>query len=92
VPNPAHLRISNVVIVSYEPATRNSPVAVLVVRLEGSGFSEWLRSSEGILTPVSSSEALLRIENPGLVTPLVLTDQRTGFTARTVITRARERR
>jgi hypothetical protein len=92
VSNPAHLRINNVTLVSYEPATRLSPVAVLIVKLEGSGFSEWLAPSVGNLTQVSSSEALLQIENPAAVTPLVLRDQRTGFTARTVITRSRVRR
>lgn len=87
VANPAHLRITNVTIVSYEPASRQSPVAVLIVKLEGSGFSEWLIPSAGRLTPVSSSETLLRIEDPARITPLVLTDRRTGFEARTVITR-----
>ena len=87
VPNPGHLRISNVTVVTYEPATRVSPVAVLIVKLEGSGFSEWLMPSEGDLTPLSSSEALLRIENPARITPLIVTDRRTGFEAKTVITR-----
>lgn len=89
VPNPAHLRIGNVSVVSYEPATRQSPVTVLIVKLEGSGFSEWLMASEGELTPLSSSEAILRIENPARVTPLLLTDRRTGFEAKTIITRSR---
>jgi hypothetical protein len=89
VPNPAYLKIANVTVVSYELASRRSPVAVLIVKLEGSGFSEWLIPSTGDLTPLSTSEALLRIEDPALVTPLVLTDRRTGFEARTVITRRR---
>lgn len=91
VPNPAHLKITNVTVVSYEPAGRRSPVAVLIVKLEGAGFSEWLLPSNGKLTPLSSTEALLRIEDPALVTPLVLTDRRTGFEASTVITRKRPR-
>jgi hypothetical protein len=89
VPNPAHLRITNVSVVSYEPASRRSPVGVLIVKLEGAGFSEWLIPSAGDLTHLSSTEALLRIEDPAPVTPLVLTDRRTGFEARTVITRKR---
>lgn len=86
VPNPAHLKVTNVTIISYEPATRRSPVAVLVVKLEGSGFSEWLKSSVGDLTPVSSTEALLRIENPAPVTRVVLADENTGFRTRAVVT------
>ena len=91
IPNPAHLQINNVTLVSYEPATRLSPVAVLIVKLEGTGFSEWLESSAGRVTPISSSEALIRIENPGPVTPVVLRDRRTNFTAEAVITRPRSR-
>jgi hypothetical protein len=92
VPNPAYLKINNVTVVSYEPATRRSPVAVLIVKLEGIGFSEWLSPSTGELTPLSSTEALLRIEDPAPLTPLVLTDRRTNFEARTVITRKRPSR
>ena len=92
IPNPAHLRINNATIVSYEPATRRSPVAVLVVKLEGAGFSEWVQASHGTLTLVSPTEAMLRIEDPTAATPLVLTDQSTGFTARIVITWSRPRR
>ena len=91
IPNPALLRITSATIVSYEPATRGS-AAILVVKLEGSGFSEWLDSSVGTVTPVSSSETLLRIENPASVIPVVLRDRRTDFTAETVITRPRARR
>ena len=87
VPNPAFLKISNVTVVSYEPPTRRSPVGVLIVKLEGSGFSGWLLPSTGNLTTLSSTEALLRIEDPASITPLILTDRRTGFEARTVITR-----
>ncbi|HEX8846801.1 MAG TPA: IPT/TIG domain-containing protein [Pyrinomonadaceae bacterium] len=86
--NPAYLRITNVTVVSYEPPSRRLAVGVLVVKLEGSGLSEWLIPSIGRLTHLSSTEALLRIENPALVTPLVLTDRRTGFEARTTITLA----
>ncbi len=88
IPNPAYLKIANVTVVSYEPAVGRSP-AILIVKLEGSGFSGWLIPSTGNLTSLSSTEALLRIENPALVTPLVLTDRRTGFETRTTITRAR---
>lgn len=87
IPNPALLRISSATVVSYEPTTRVFPVAVLIVKLEGSGFSEWLESSFGTVTPVSTSEALLRIENPAPVTPVVLRDTRTNFTVQTVIPR-----
>jgi hypothetical protein len=87
VANPAYLRINNVTIVSYEPAGRRSLVPVLIVKLEGVGFSEWLVPSQGNLTSLSATEALLRIENPAMVTTLVLRDSRTGFEARTVITR-----
>jgi hypothetical protein len=87
IPNPAYLMISKVTVVGYEPANRNSSVAVLVVRLEGSGFSNSLVPSNGVLTHVSPTQALLRLENPGPVTPLALTDSRTGFEARTVIVR-----
>jgi len=67
VPNPAYLKISNVTIVSYEPASRRFPVAVLIVKLDGSGFSGWLVPSRGNLTTLSATEALLRIEDPALV-------------------------
>jgi len=88
VANPGHLQVTNVTVVTYEPASRQSPVAVLVVKLEGSGFSRWLKSSVGNLTPVSSSEALLSIDNPGEVTPVVLRDEQTGATTTTVVTRS----
>ncbi len=92
IPNPALPRVTSVTIVSYKTATRRSPTAVLIVKLEGSGFSEFLRPSAGTLTQVSPSEAVLRIENPADITPLVLTDERTGFTANVVITLTRPRR
>lgn len=91
VANPAYLRINNVTVVSYEPATRQSPVAVLIVKIVGSGFSNRLSYSVGTPTLLSSSEALLTIENPGPVIPLVVTDMSTGFDARTVIKYNRQR-
>jgi hypothetical protein len=86
IPNPAFLRINNVTIVAYEPASKQNPVAVLLIKLEGTGFSQGVLSSTGNLTRLSSTEALLRIQNPALVTPLTLFDPETGFRANTVIT------
>jgi len=87
VPNPAYLKINNVTVLSYEPPSRRSPVAILIVKLEGSGFSDSLVPSKGALTTLSSTEALLKIEDPAPLTPLVITDRRTGFEAKTIISR-----
>ena len=92
IPNPAFLRISNVTIVSYEPASKQNPVAILLIKLEGAGFSQELISSVGELTRLSSTEALLRIEDPALVTPLTVRDPSTGAHARTVITLKKSRK
>jgi hypothetical protein len=85
VPNPAYLRINNVTVVSFEPAAETGGTPILIVKLEGSGFSDSLVPSNGTLTRVSSTEALLKIVNPAPATTLILT----GFHAKTVIIRRR---
>lgn len=89
VPNPAFVKISNVTVVSYAPPGPRTP-AVLIVKLDGSGFSNRLAYSVGTPTLLSPTEALLRIENPASTIPLVVTDTGTGYGAKTVITYKRQ--
>lgn len=86
VPNPARLRINNVSVVSYEPATEDQP-ATLVVKIEGSGFSDELRSSLGELAVKSATEAILKITDPDAAAVIVLTDRETGQQVKTVVPR-----
>ncbi|MGH9929538.1 MAG: hypothetical protein ACREA9_09940, partial [Pyrinomonadaceae bacterium] len=86
VANPARLRINNLTIVTYEAATDDEP-ATLVVRIEGSGFTDELRSSLGELAVKSATEAVLKITNPEAAAVVVLTDRETGQQVKTIITR-----
>jgi hypothetical protein len=86
VANPAFLSVSNVSVVSYEEASEKYP-AVLVVKLEGSGFSDWLLPSIGKLVVKSPTEAYLTITKPLPQMTLILTDRRTGAEVKTVILR-----
>ena len=86
VANPALLRISNVTVVSYEPATEEEP-ATLVVKIEGSGFSDELRSSLGELAVKSATEAILKITDPEAAAVVVLTDRETGQQVKTIVSR-----
>ncbi len=86
VTNPAQLRISNVTLVSYEAGRKASP-AVLVVKIEGSGFSSDLASNVGVLIVQSPNVAFLKIANPGAAVVVSLTDNRTGAQVSTLVTR-----
>ena len=86
VPNPARLRVNNVSVVSYEPGGEDEP-GTLVVKIEGSGFSDELRSSLGELAVKSAGEAILKITQPEAAAVVILTDRATGQQVRTVITR-----
>ena len=86
VPNPARLRINTVNVVSYEPATKSEPAA-LVVKIDGSGFTDELRSSLGELAVKSATEAILKITNPEAAAVVILTDRETGQQVKTIVTR-----
>ncbi|HEV7858498.1 MAG TPA: hypothetical protein VGO91_07700 [Pyrinomonadaceae bacterium] len=84
--NPALLRISSVEVVSYEAATEEEP-ATLVVKIEGTGFTDELRSSLGELAVKSATEAILKITDPEAAAVVILTDRQTGQQVRTIVTR-----
>ena len=86
VANPALLRISKVTVLSYEAATEEEQ-ATLVVKIEGSGFTDELRSSLGELAVTSATEAILKITNPEAAAVIVLTDRETGQQVKTIVTR-----
>jgi hypothetical protein len=86
VVNPAYIKVNSVTVVSYEERKRRSP-AVLVVKIEGIGFTNGLRSSVGQLVVQLPTEALLIITNPSAAQAVTLTDSVTGVQVTTVITR-----
>jgi hypothetical protein len=86
VTNPAFLKVNNVAIVSYEPPANKEP-GVLVVKIEGTGFTSGLRSTVGSLVVKSPTEAFLTILNPAPAVRVTLYDRRVGFEITTVITR-----
>jgi hypothetical protein len=89
VANPAHLKVNKVTVVSYEAARGKEP-AVLVVKLEGTGFPVKLDSSEPRrvrVTVTSSTEAFLRITNPDEAEVVTLKDPETQLTVSTVVVR-----
>ena len=86
VANPGRLRVGDVKEVSFEPARGRLP-AVLVVRIEGAGFTDDLVSSIGQLVVQSATEALLKIENPNAAAVVRLYDPVTRQSVRTIITR-----
>jgi hypothetical protein len=85
--NPARLRISNVTVVSYDPGSEEEP-ATLVVKIEGSGFTDDLRSSLGELAVKSATEAILKITNPEAAAVVTLPYLATSQTVKTIVTRA----
>ena len=88
VVNPFQLKIDKVTVVSYEEATNRRP-GVLVVRLEGSGFTSNLRRSpvRVRLNVTSSKEAFLTIPNPNQTEVITLTDPDTNISVSTVVAR-----
>jgi hypothetical protein len=87
VSNPARLQIASTTIVSYEAATADEPGA-LVIRIEGSGFTDALRSSMGELAVKSATEAILKITDPESAAVVTLTDGETGQQVKTIVTRS----
>ncbi len=86
VSNPARLTVNNVTVVSYEAGSEDEP-ATLVVKIEGSGFTDELRTSLGQLAVKSATEAILKLTDPEAAVLVTLTDRATGQTVTTVITR-----
>jgi hypothetical protein len=94
VANPAKLRVTNVSVITYEPRTEDDP-GTLVVKIEGSGFSDDLRAfltqtaaAEAVeLAVKSSTEAILTLTNPQPAVVIILRDMLTGQETKTVITR-----
>jgi hypothetical protein len=86
VQNPALLTISDVKIVTFEPAMKDEP-ATLVVKVIGTGFTSKLKSDVGSLAVKSATEALLTITDPKAAAVVTLTDTDTGQQVQTVITR-----
>jgi hypothetical protein len=92
--NPAKLRVTNVSVITYEPRTEDDP-GTLVVKIEGSGFSDDLRAfltqtaaAEAVeLAVKSSTEAILTLTNPQPAVVIILRDMLTGQETKTVITR-----
>jgi hypothetical protein len=86
VANPARLSVSGFEVITYEPATEDEP-ATLVVKINGTGFTDKLRASVGELAVKSATEAILTVTNPKAAAVVTLTDDVTGQTVKTVITR-----
>ncbi len=88
IPNPAYLKVDKVTVVSYEGANGKKQ-AVLVVRLDGTGFPSGLISpnKKVIVTVTSSTEAYLRIQDPDAAEVVTLKDPVTKVTINTVVTR-----
>ena len=88
IANPLQLKIDKATVVSYEEAGKRKR-GVLVVRIEGKGFSRDLLASPGKvrLRVTSSSEALLTIFNPNQNETVTLRDRVTNTSVSTVIGR-----
>jgi hypothetical protein len=90
VANPALLSISDVKVVTFEPATKEEP-ATLVVKITGTGFTDKLRATIGAKTldvaVKSATEALLTVTDPKAASVVTLTDTDTGQQVQTVVTR-----
>ena len=88
VVNPLQLTIDKVTVVSYEEAA-NRKRGVLVVRIEGSGFSSNLQPIQAKvqLSVTSSKEAFLTIQDPNQTEVVTLRDRITGLSVTTVIGR-----
>ncbi len=72
--------------VSYDAGSADEP-ATLVVKIEGSGFTDDLRTSLGELAVKSATEAILKLTDPEAAVVVRLTDRATGQTVTTIITR-----
>lgn len=89
IANPAFLKVDKVTVVSYEAPSGRRP-AILVVRLDGTGFPRGLESldrSRVKVTVTSSTEAFLRIIDPDAAEVVTLRDPVSQVTVNTVITR-----
>lgn len=86
VTNPALLTISDVKVVTFEPAAKDEP-ATLVVKITGTGFTNKLKSDVGVIAVKSETEALLTITDPKAAAVITLTDTDTGQQVQTVVTR-----
>jgi hypothetical protein len=86
IPNPALLTISDVKVITFEPATKDEP-ATLVVKITGTGFTDKLKSDVGSLAVKSATEALLTITDPKAAAVVTLMDSDTGQQVQTVVTR-----
>jgi hypothetical protein len=88
VVNPMQLNINKVTVVSYEPAGPKKR-GVLVVRIEGTGFSSDLRQSprKVQLDVTSKTEAFLTIPNPNETEVVTLTDPVTSLSVTAVVAR-----
>jgi hypothetical protein len=88
IPNPAHIQIDKVTVISYEPATEKK-AGVLVVRIEGTGFTNKLVGSPAKvrLDVTSSTEAFVTIPDPNETEVVTLTNPDTNVTVSTVVAR-----
>jgi hypothetical protein len=93
VPNPGVPKIGNVSVVSYEPATEKKP-GILVVKLEGTGFPNNLKSDDKRIkiTVASSTEVYLTIANPNPAEIVVLKDPVTNVSITALIRRGEPRK
>ena len=88
VANPLQLKVDKVTVVSYEEASKGKP-GVLVVKIEGRGFTPGLLSSprKVVLNVASSTEAFLTIPNPNQTEVVTLRDPVTNISVSTVVGR-----
>jgi len=88
VANPLQLKIDKVTVVSYEEAGKGKS-GVLVVKIEGRGFTRDLLSSprKVRLNVASSTEAFLTIPNPNQTEIVTLRDRSTNISVSTVVGR-----
>jgi len=92
VANPASfLSVSDVEVVSYEPATEDDPTSALVVKITGTGFTDNLKATFGEKTldvaVRSATEAVLAIPNPKAASIVTLEDTVTKQKVKIVATR-----
>jgi hypothetical protein len=93
IPNPAALKITNTTVLSYEPAVNKKSSGVLVVKLQGTGFSPRLipqiegEKRRPSLVNVSPTEAIITIIAPKPLVILTLTDIETRGVVHAVIQR-----
>jgi hypothetical protein len=88
IANPAQLRIDRVRVISYEAASARRP-GVLVVRIQGSGFTDGMSvtPTKVTLNVTSSTEAFLTIPSPNETEVVTLTHPVTKQTITTVVGR-----